>query len=238
MKQLLSLAAITLLPLVALGNTTSVFSPEVRAGTQHLEYRSSYVGADGDVESQFSHRLHFQHAFNDTYRIRLIAAGARRGDDTVSYNYTRLELQQQYLESEEHGWDAAMRYELQISDRAGRPDRVRVAWTGKKDITPEWQIRGNLMLGRQFGTNAASGVQVETRAQVTRKIATGGRLGLEMFNDMNETAEFGSFEEQEHQLGPVYKHKVGKLNILVSYLFGMSGKTDDTNFRMHLTWGL
>lgn len=150
----------------------------------------------------------------------------------------RLELQQQYLESEVHGWDAAMRYELQISDRSGRPDRVRIAWTGKKDITPEWQIRGNLMLGRQFGTNAASGVQVETRAQVTRKIPTGGRLGLEMFNDMNETAEFGSFEEQEHQLGPVYKHKVGKLNILLSYLFGMSGKTDDTNFRMQLTWGL
>lgn len=224
--------------MAASANTTSVFSPEVKAGTQALEYRSSYVGEDGSVESQFSHRLHFQHAFNDTYRLRIIGQGARRGDDNVSYNYTRLELQQQYIESEEHGWDAALRYELQISDRSGRPDRFRIAWTGKRDITPEWQIRGNLMLGRQFGSNPASGVQVETRAQITRKIPIGGRLGLEMFNDMNETAEFGSFEDQEHQLGPVYKNKFGKLNVLVSYLFGMSGKTDDTNFRVHLTWGL
>ncbi|MFT7265777.1 MAG: hypothetical protein ACI9A2_003865, partial [Halioglobus sp.] len=60
---------------------------------------------------------------------------SRSGDDDISYNYTRLELQQQYLESEVHGWDAAMRYELQISDRSGRPDRIRVAWTGKTDDT-------------------------------------------------------------------------------------------------------
>ncbi|XOV86946.1 MAG: hypothetical protein ACFHX7_18525 [Pseudomonadota bacterium] len=235
----LTLATLSLaLPLFAQANTSSVFSPEVNAGTQQIEYRSSYVGEDGGAPSQFSHRLHFQHAFNDTYRLRLIASGARSGGNNLSYNYTRLELQQQYLESEEHGWDAALRYELQISDRSGRPDRFRIAWTGKKDITPDWQIRGNLMLGRQFGANPASGVQVETRAQVTRKVPTGGRLGLEMFNDLNETTNFGSFDDQAHQAGPVYKHQVGNLNVLVSYLFGLSQGADDGDFRVHLIWGL
>lgn len=135
MTRTLPFALIALFPLAATANTSSVFSPEVTAGTQGLEYRSSYAGEDGSVESQFSQRLHFQHAFNDSHRLRIIAAGSRSGDDDISYNYTRLELQQQYLESEVHGWDAAMRYELQISDRSGRPDRIRVAWTGKTDDT-------------------------------------------------------------------------------------------------------
>ncbi len=226
-----------LLPTISVANTTSVFSPEVKAGSQAVEYRASYVPDDGPIDSFFAHRLHFQHALDDTWRVRLIGSQNRRGDNSLTYNYTRLEIQQQYIESEEHGWDAALRYEIQISDRGNRPDRFRLAWTAKWDINDLWQLRGNLMLGRQFGDNAGSGILVETRSQITRKVGA-VRLGMEMFNDMNRTTNWGSWDDQEHQIGPVVKYKAGDLSIFGSYLFGASDRAADDNFRLMLTYPL
>lgn len=226
-----------LLPLFATANTSSVFSADVKADTQALEYRTSYVPDDGPAESVFAHRLHYQHAFDDTWRIRFIGAQGRRGDSSLSYSYTRFELQYQYLEHEEHGWDAAFRYELQLSDDSARPDRFRIGWTSKWDIADNWQLRTNLMLGRQFSTGAGSGVFVETRGQITRRFGE-GRLGLEMFNDINQTTNFGSFDDQEHQLGPIYKFKIGSLSVNASYLFGLSDSADDDNLRFHFIHAL
>ncbi|MBL6691413.1 MAG: hypothetical protein ISP91_13575 [Pseudomonadales bacterium] len=221
----------------AAANTSSVFSPDVDDGEREFEYRASYVPEDGAIESAFSHRLHYQHAFDDTWRIRLIGSQNRRGDNSLTYNYTRLELQQQYLEDEKHGWDAAVRYELQISDRSDRPDRVRLAWTAKWDINEDWQLRGNVLLGRQFGENAGSGALVETRSQITRKLGS-LRLGLEMFNDLNRTTDFGDWEEQGRQIGPVVKFRAGNLSVFGSYLVGVSSSAEDENFRMLLTYPL
>lgn len=237
MKARLAALLIVILPTGVLANTSSVFSPDVDAGEREFEYRASYVPEDGAIDSAFSHRLHYQYGFDDTWRIRLIGSQNRRGSDSLSYNYTRFEIQQQYLEDEKHGWDAAVRYEFQISDRPDRPHRVRLAWTGKWDINDYWQLRGNLMLGRQFGDNAGSGVFVETRSQITRKVGS-VRLGLEMFNDLNQTTEFGSWDEQEHQIGPVIKYKAGNLSIFGSYLIGASSSADDDNFRVLLTYPL
>ncbi len=228
---------LTLASASAIANTSSVFSPDVDDGEREFEYRASYVPEDGPIDSTFSHRLHYQHGFNEKWRLRIIGAQNRRGSDSLSYNYTRLELQQQYLEDETHGWDAAVRYELQISDRAGRPDRVRVAWTAKWDINDYWQLRGNLLVGRQFGDNAGSGVLVETRSQISRKVGN-FRVGLEMFNDLNRTTDWGDWDDQEHQIGPILKFKAGNLSVLASYLIGVSSSADDDNFRVLMTYPL
>lgn len=145
------------MPAATLANTSSVFSPDVKAGDQSAEYRASYIPDEGTEDSVFAQRIHVQHALDDSWRLRVIGAWNRLGSDNSEYNYTRFELQHQYLEDQDHGWDAAIRYELQISDRAGRPARLRLGWTGW-DIDNNWQLRANLMLGRQFGENAGSGV--------------------------------------------------------------------------------
>jgi len=105
------------------------------------------VPEDGAIESAFSHRLHYQHAFDETWRIRLIGS------------------------------------------------------------------------------------------QITRKVGN-VRLGLEMFNDLNRTTDFGDWEEQGHQIGPVIKFKVGNLSVFGSYLIGASSSAEDDNFRVLLTYAL
>ena len=82
-----SAAAIVLLPLPAMANTTTVFSPDVKEDTSALEYRSSYVPSDGDERSAFAHRLHYQRAINDTWRWRLIGQQNRRGDRACDFEH-------------------------------------------------------------------------------------------------------------------------------------------------------
>ena len=236
MQRALTAIALMTLPAFAMANTSTVFSPEVKAGTQALEYRTSYFPSDGDRDKVFSHRLHYQHAFDDTWRLRLIGQQRSVDGESLDYRYTRLELQQQYQESEDAGWDAAFRYELQISDESDSPHRVRLVWTAKTDIDDYWQLRTNLITGREFGEEDGNGLLLEVRGQATYKLAGGHRLGLEFFSDLNRTTDIGGFDDQEHQLGPVLKGKFGELKYNAGYLYGLSDSVRDHNFRLIFTW--
>lgn len=213
-------------------NTTSVFSPDVRAGSQLAEYRLSAVPQSGG--DAIAHRLHFQRAWSEDWRWRLIGLLSDSGADDLEYRYMRLELQNQFLSDDVGAWDAAVRYEFQIADNDDRPSQVRVAFTAKRDLNAHWQIRGNFLTGREFGAESGDGFLLETRAQVTRALGD-YRLGIESFNDFNDTQDTGNFDEQQHQLGPVLKGKIGKRGkFLFSTLFGVSGAADDTDIRLHL----
>jgi len=227
---------LTLLPALAAANTSNVFSPDVDDGEREAEYRISFVPEDDPTPEVFSHRLHYQQAFNDSWRGRILAAQRSVGGDTLELRYTRLEVQWQYLEDQDAGWDAAVRFEAQAGDEG--PNRFRVGWTGKWDLDGGWQLRANALVARQTGAGAAPGLLLETRSQVTRSMGNGMRLGVEMFNDLNTTADTGSFDEQEHQIGPVLKAKIGgDWSLLASFLFGVSDAADDGDFRLFVIRG-
>ena len=97
-----STAAIALLPVTAMANTTTVFSPDVKEGTSAMEYRSSYVPSDGDERSAFAHRIHYQRAIDDTWRWRLIGQQNRRGDESEGAREGRLEREQRYRQDMFH----------------------------------------------------------------------------------------------------------------------------------------
>ncbi len=219
-------------------NTSSVFSPDVSAGDQSFEYRSSFEpGEDGDPDV-FAHRLHYQQSFNDRTRWRIMGVQSDK-DEGLEFRYTRLELQHQFHEDEEAGFDSALRFELQIAEGDDTPSRARVAWTGKVDATPRWQLRANFLTGKQFDSGAKSGLLLETRWQATYKLDGGARIGLEMFNDLNTTADVGSFDEQEHTLGPIVKFGLGKgWRAEASYHAGLSDDASDDTFRLHIRYKL
>ncbi|XOV82352.1 MAG: transporter [bacterium] len=233
-----SVLVLAVVPQLGSANTTSVFSPDVKEGDRMWEYRTSFEPNDGGQEDVFAHRLHYQHAFNGQSRLRVIGQQSDNGGD-LEFRYMRLEYQYQYLEDEDAGWDSALRFELQLAEGDDLPHRFRLAWTGKVDATDRWQLRANLITGREFHSGADSGVSLETRWQATYALDGGTRLGLEMFNDLNTTADIGGFDDQEHQLGPIVKLKLGRgWSVDFSYLFGLSDGAADENLRMHLKYSL
>lgn len=215
-------------------NTTSVFSPDVREGSKALELRSSML--PDESPTAWAQRLHYQHALSDAWRVRFIGLFADSGPGSMEFRYFRFEAQWQFAEDEVAGWDSAIRYELQIAEGDNLPSRARIAWTGKWNWDNGWEARANFLTGRQFGPESHDGFLIEPRFQVTRSIADNWRLGLESFHDMNDTRGLGSFDEQEHQLGPILKGKLdgGKWSLAFSWLFGISDSADDNDFRIHM----
>jgi len=228
-------AAGTLPSLLSGQNTSTVFSPDVKAGSQALEFRFGY---DPDADS-LAKRLHYQYAFNDAFRLRGIVL--YRSDETEDwdYRYYRLEAQYQFLEDDTAPFDSALRFEFQYADGDDRPSRVRLAWTSKMDLNEDWQIRKNILTGHQFGPESTGGYLLETRAQVTRKLNDRFKLGVDYYGDLNDTNDFGSFDEQEHQLGPILKFDAtDRLSGFAGVLYGISDSAADVEYRLILTYDI
>jgi len=215
----------------ASATTATVFSPDVNDGDRSFEYRASFIPESGTDPDVFSQRLHFQYAFDDRWRARLVVNHRSVDGESLDYRSSRLELQWQYREDQQHGWDAALRFDYEVGDES--PDRFRLVWTAQRNFAERWQVRGNVLLGRQFGSRAAHGVTLESRTQLTYGLGGGKRLGIEMFNDLNSTANFGGYDEQEHKLGPIFKMNFGKKwTMNAGYLAGISDSADDGDWRL------
>lgn len=216
-------------------NTGTVFSPDVRAGNQGFDIRFAY---DPDADS-LAKRAHYQYAFNDAFRMRGIVT--HRSDDVENwdYRYFRLEGQYQFLEDENAPIDSAVRVELQYADGDDPASRVRVGWTNKLDLNDDWQVRGILLTGHQFGPESSGGYLLQTRAQIGRALNDSLTLALDYFGDFNDTNDIGSFDEQEHQLGPTLKFDLtDRIEGMAGTLFGVSEGTPDVEYRIFLSYAL
>jgi len=212
-------------------NTSTVFSPDVTAGKSQTEYR---FGFDTDADA-YAHRWHLQHGFSDSLRMRLIFLGS--GDDNTSFEfrYIRWEGMWQLLEDQEAGWDSALRFEIQVADGDDTPGRIRLAWSGKWQLADDWQVRTNLLTGHQIGENAGDGFLLEARFQLGYALTDQLDFAVDLYSDLNDTDDMGSFDEQEHQIGPLLKFDLGdNLGGQTGFLFGLSKATPDLEFRIHL----
>jgi hypothetical protein len=174
-------------------NTSGVHGPGVKADDSSMQLRLALSPSDENAEpDNWAYRLHYQHAFNDEFRGRMI---------------------------------------LQYRDRGSFPEMFAINWTNQWDLSNGIRVRGILIGAWEFGSDLASnGTEVETRGSVTKKLEGGLTVGVEMFNDFGRVGDFGSFNNQSHQIGPMIGGSLGDLKYEVRYLAGMSSGSRDHNF--------
>ena len=214
-------------------NISSVSGAEVKAGETAIEYRAAFQpDYDGKPEA-FGHRLHFQHAVDDSWRVRALVFQSKKEGEALRTRYAAFEIQNELIEAKEHGgWASAVRVDGIIPVEDNRPGRARVAWLNMLDKGP-WQFRGNIYLGKEFGDRARDGLTLETRQEATYKISSLLRLGAQVFDNYNTTAHFGAFAQQKHQVGPVAKWTLSNnVKVETSALFGVSKAAPDAELRL------
>lgn len=218
-----------------LANTATVFSPDVAAGDRSFSWRGAWTAADGALPSIYTQRLHYQHALNGQWRLRLVAAQRSLGGGALDYRGSRVEALWQYREHETHGWDAALRLDVEAGDEG--PDFVRLGWAVQRALGERWGVRANVFVGHELGGAGSDGVRVATRVAVAWTPADAWRIALESYNDYNSTARPGGFDDQRHQLGPLASVRLGGgLRLHAGFLVGLSSSADDLNWRLALDY--
>lgn len=221
-------------------NISGVSGAEVKAGDNSFEYRAGFSPENDGREESFAHRLHFQHAFDDSWRARLIVFQGKKGAQPLKTQSVGIEILHQFIEREESGnWDSGIRIDGLIPVEDGRPGRARIAWLNTVHFKSGWQARGNIYFNHAFGDRAPDGISIETREELTYKLPSGIRVGAQMFNYYNTTAHFGSFNEQRHQVGPIIKGKIGEhAKYELGALFGVSRAASDADIRLFISYAL
>lgn len=217
-----------------------VSGSDVKAGEDLFEYRFAYSPEYDGHEEAFTHRLHYQHGFSDSFRLRGLAQFNRRDNESLQPISGSVELLYQFAESEKTGgWDSAIRLDGYFPLEHNVPGRARIGWHNQFALSHDVELRGVLLLGHQFGDLAKPGMIIETREEATYQFADGFRIGAQMFNNMNTTSHFGGWNEQTHQVGPVLKGHLGKhTKFEFSTLFGISHKASDADLRFFISYAL
>ena len=218
-------------------NTSGVSSPEVKEGDTSLGYRVAYEPSHDARPNALAHRLHFQHAINDSLRFRIIGTLQQRGSSALDFSKVGAEARWQIIESEKHGWDGGVIFKIDIPTSAGRPEKLSIGFPARIDLTDRLRTQAVFYTGAELGENSKPGALVEFRTETTYKIANGVRIGPQYFADLNTTAAIGAFDEQDHQFGFVAKGDLtDRLSFETGVLFGLSAAASDADLRLFLNY--
>ncbi len=197
---LLALAA----PAHATSITSSLSSAVVDPGRTTIEGRA---GAFDDNRWQTLRvRQHVDHAFDDSFALRLTQVQEDTIGGGLRSRSTALDLRWQIIEKARDGFDAGLRATYTVG-RAGEPEGLDIRAMAEGELPSAWRWRGNIILKQDIGAGAQSGAsKVEVRGSLSREAPSPVRfatlrLGIEAFSELGQWGDFGAFDDQDHQIG-------------------------------------
>jgi len=214
--------------------TGSIFAPMVNEGHRSFQYRMVVDPNDDMNEVGFAQRLHYQASIDGDFRWRLIGQTRKTNDSDFDFDFVQAELSWD-LSEDEQPYRTGLRFDVRVRDE-DRPNQLGLHWTNQYNFGNDWHARGILMTSVQVGNNAASGVTIQTRWRVAKRLEQGQTLGAEFYNNYGNSRDFGDFNDQNHSIGPIYVKSLGSgWSVLSSALFGLSDQAADTELKLWFT---
>lgn len=214
-----------------------VFGPNITAGDKTAEYRAAFAPVDGSGDVLFVQRVHYQHAFNESWRVRGVLQGSDTETGNQEFNFFQGEIQWQFLEKNRYGVSSAVRLDVRLTEGDDGADLISFNSTTQWDINEDWRTTGVVLLGRQIGNDALDGINLETRVSLLRRVNARARIGVESFNVWgNSQGGFAALNDQRHSAGPVAALSLGDgWSALGGVLFGVTDAAPDSDFRIWIT---
>lgn len=211
-------------------NTGGVFPPNVNEGHHSWQYR---VAFDPDSD-RMAQRVHYQQSLNGDLMWRVLGQVRKTDDSDTDFDFFQAEL---FWELSDDGarWRTGLRFDARVRDR-GRPGLLGLHWTNHVQLDERTRVRFLAMTLADVGDGARDGVFVETRADLAHRLASGVEIGVEMYNRYGSTRDFGAFNEQSHQFGPIVTIPTGNgWSVLAGLLLGLSDAAPDQDYRLWVT---
>ncbi|MEL6567667.1 MAG: hypothetical protein AAFQ22_04555 [Pseudomonadota bacterium] len=223
--------AITGAPVASAQSTGGVFGPVVDESDRAWDFRVSY---DPDSENT-ALRLHYQRAISSDVRWRVV--GQVRSTEDADFDPDSLTAQLFWqvtpdLQAYQSGFRFDGRYRFD-----DRPGQFTVHWIHQWKQVDHWTLRFITGATLEIGDDARDGLAIQTRASAMRSLASGPKLGVELFSQYGSTSDWLGFEEQRHEAGPVAVWSLGEgWGLYTGALLGVSEATPDATFRVRVTY--
>ena len=215
-----------------------VRSPDVKKGVTAIEEHGAlYSGPGEDERRRQSHEVELKHGLTD--RWELIVEGTFRQDIGESFEARRLELGAQYeiVERRGDGWGVAFRtlYEFALQDDI--PDEILFGPLAKY-VRGKDSFTFNTFFVGQLGSEAEiDSLELKVNWRVKHEFNERFGLGVEGYSEIEDLVNAGSFNDQEHRLGPVayweFEGRGGKTEweFAAGTLFGISDAVSDVTYK-------
>jgi hypothetical protein len=215
-------------------NTGGVFPPMANPGFKSLQYRITVDPDNAKGETAVAQRIHYIQALNDDFKFTVFGGVRRTDSSDFDFDYLHTGL---FWDLGEDGqnYRTGVRFDLRLGG-GNRPDHVGFLWINHLNLSNDWTARATLFNSVQFGDNASDGVFLHTRWQLAKRLKSGHSIGFEMYNFYGSTDDLGSFDSQNHTLGPTYTFQMAAgWSIYSGVLFGVSDAAPDSQFRFWIS---
>jgi len=218
---------------IAAQNTGGVFPPFVNAGHESMQYRFAIDPDSNTGETAFAQRLHYQKAIDGDLMWRIVGQLRKTTESDFDADFLQAEL---FWDLSEDGAKirSGLRFDARVRD-GDRPNQLGLNWIHAFQLENNWSARAILLTSGQVGDNATSGINLQTRARIAKRLENRNTIGLEMFNNYGNSNNIRSFDQQNHTVGPFASIPLGNISLFVGALFGVSDAAPDTEIRLWIT---
>ncbi|MGD9501998.1 MAG: hypothetical protein AB7V40_05875 [Methyloceanibacter sp.] len=214
-----------------------VRSPDVEKGETAIEEHGALYSGPGEEERRRqSHEVELKHGLTD--RWELIVEGTFRQDIGESFEARQVELGAQYEIVERHGdgLGVAFRtiYEFALQDHS--PDEILFGPLAKYVWGRDSFTFNTFFVGQVGNDVEIDSLELKVNWRLKRELGEKFALGVEGYSEIEDLAHAGSFNDQEHRLGPVaYLELEGRggteWEFAAGTLFGLSDAVSDVTYK-------
>lgn len=211
-----------------------VFAPGIKADDRSLQWRTSYSPEEDGGRDHFAARLHYQHSFSNRFRGRIWAAFSDIETDNQEFKFFQAEFHWQLRKPTGSSyWASGVRFDLRLTDGDDGANQVGVVFTNQWTPLDNFILTYASFYAVEFGVESRSGVFIESRSSIDYALDNGIKIGIHSFNTYGNSKSLGSFENQNHRLGPAISGKLpGNASFFIGPLFGISDNARNVDIRL------
>jgi len=215
-----------------------VYSPLVEQGEIAVELRGHHdFDGDDSRDGAEAYKIDLEWAPLERWRTELLGEFEREPGEDLQTTEVAWENIFQLTDQGRYWADFGLLAEYAHSLEDDGHDKLELGLLGQKEFGRN-EARLNLIFEREFESGAD--FEMEYRWQYRYRLAERFEPGLEMYGELGEWGDTGSFDDHEHQLGPAIFGKLrvagGAIRYEAGLLFGLSDESPDTTARFVLEY--